>query len=390
VRRIGIGLLGSGFAAALHAEADRLLHGYDARIDALYSTSAGAEEFARKHGIPRVCRSLEELLSIPGIEVVDVCAPPAVHVSAVRAIVESGRHVICEKPLNGYFGAGEREVGKTDKLAMYARVMGELDELRAYLTDKAPRFFYAENFVYAPSVLKVRELLLATRNKILLIKGEESHSGSHSARAARWSEAGGGTFIRQGCHPLSCALYLKAVEAESRGERIGLASVVADVGNTIGCVPDAELGHIAARPADVEDWANVVLTFTDGTKASVMSGDMVVGGVRNTMEVFTTSGAYLCNIAPNDQLRAYHIEGRGLEGEYFTEKVETKLGWQDLFLSEALNRGYIGELQDFMECVDTGREPRSGFDLAYDTMRVVYGAYVSAERGERFRFQDRA
>jgi len=388
MKTIEIGLVGSGFAAALHAEAYRKIYGYEVRLAALYSTNKGAEAFAARHGIPVVCKSIEELLAMPGIGVIDICTPPASHVSLIRAAMDGGRHVICEKPLNGYFGRGEKLAGKTDKRTMYGQVLKELDELKKYLSGSGKRFFYAENFVYAPSIQKAREMLLATRQKILLIKGEESHSGSHSAHAALWSDTGGGSFIRQGCHPLSAALYLKSVEAEARGEKTGLASVMADTGSTLAGLSPAERTHIAAHPVDVEDWANVAITFSDGTKAAIQAGDMIVGGVRNTMEIFTAKSAWLCNIAPNDQMRAYDIDDAGLESVYFTEKVETKTGWQDMFISEEISRGYTGEMQDFIECIDTGRKPQSDFDLAYETMKAVYGAYVSAEEGRRFVFEE--
>ena len=36
---------------------------------------------------------------------------------------------------------------------------------------------YAEDWVYAPALTKTAEILKATRDKILFMKGEESHSG---------------------------------------------------------------------------------------------------------------------------------------------------------------------------------------------------------------------
>ena len=73
---------------------------------------------------------------------------------------------------------------------------------------------YAEDWVYAPAVAKTAEILNATRDKILFMKAEESHSGSHAAHAAQWAMTGGGALIRQGCHPLSAVLHLKQVEAQ--------------------------------------------------------------------------------------------------------------------------------------------------------------------------------
>ena len=78
-----------------------------------------------------------------------------------------------------------------------------------------------------------------------------------------------------------------------------------------------------------------------------------------------------------------------MSGQYFTEKVETKKGWQSIFLCEDMARGYVGELRDFLLCA-AGRkgEPESGFSLAYDTVRIIYGAYCSAREGRRIELSD--
>jgi hypothetical protein len=42
--------------------------------------------------------------------------------------------------------------------------------------------------------------------------------------------------------------------------------------------------------------------------------------------------------------------------------------------------GYPQEIQDFMEAITTGREPKSGMLAASDSVAVLYAAYLSAER----------
>lgn len=384
MKTITIGIAGSGFSATLHAGAYRKVCGYDIKL-AVYSTNSGVREFASHFGIERVYGSFEEMLKDAAVDAVDLCTPPCTHVEMIKRVISAGKHVICEKPLTGYFGLPEDGyVGKTvAKKTMYHEIMAELKALKKVLDASGKLFCYAENFVYAPCVVKSRELLEKTKSKVLLFKGEESHSGSHARHAALWRYTGGGSFIRQGCHPLSAILYLKGIEAKARGERIFVASVMGDMGNTLDSVPQEERRYIAAQPVDVEDCANVVLTFSDGTKANIISGDMVTGGVKNIVEVYTTRGVHLCNIAPSNQMRVYHANEDGLSDVYITEKVETKCGWQDVCIDEEYARGYVGELQNFVECIDTGAKPESDFALAYETARVVYAAYLSAEEGRR-------
>jgi predicted dehydrogenase len=242
---------------------------------------------------------------------------------------------------------------------------------------------YAEDWVYAPAVTKTAEIIRATRDKILFMKGEESHSGSHAAHAAQWAMTGGGSLIRMGCHPLSAVLYLKQVEAKARGEAIHAASVTCDVGNVTACLKPEERAFIKVNPVDVEDWGALTITFSDGTKATVFSGDMIMGGVRNVIETYTSGGSLFANITPNTHLVSYQTSEEKLANVYVTEKVDRKTGWQYVCLEEAWTRGYLQEIQDFMECAATGRQPLSDLALAYETIKVNYAGYWAAEEGRR-------
>ena len=234
MKPIRVGLVGSGFVAELHMHAYHRVYGVNASVKAVVSRGDHVVEFAKKHHIPVVYRNYKELLNDPDIDVVDICTPAVLHAPMIVEAMESGKQVICEKPFTGYFGQmGDPELigRKLPKSLMYERVMTEMDEARRRMEASGSRFMYAENWVYAPAVAKSAEILRKTKDKILFMKAEESHSGSHAEHAARWDMTGGGALIRQGCHPLSAVLYLKAVEAKARGEIIGIADVTADVGN---------------------------------------------------------------------------------------------------------------------------------------------------------------
>ena len=99
------------------------------------------------------------------------------------------------------------------------------------------------------------------------------------------------------------------------------------------------------------------------------------------MEIFTGESQYRCNIAPNNAMMVFHENDEHLNEVYMTEKLGQKAGWQPIFLEETVMRGYLGELRDFLTCLKTGAEPASGFPLAYDTIRVIYAAYRSAQEG---------
>ena len=67
------------------------------------------------------------------------------------------------------------------------------------------KLLYAENWVYAPAVQKEVEIIKKTKAQLLWIRGEESHSGSHSDAYGVWNKAGGGSIVGKGCHPLTAA-----------------------------------------------------------------------------------------------------------------------------------------------------------------------------------------
>ena len=384
--KIHVGLIGSGFVAELHMYAYKRVHSVEAEVAAVVSRGDHVVDFAKKHAIAQAYRDYHDLLGDPAIDVVDICTPPALHAQMIVEAMQAGKHVICEKPFSGYFGRPDdpTPIGKhVRKALMYERLMAEMEKTRAAIKASGKLFMYAEDWVYAPAVAKTVEILRATKDKILFMKAEESHSGSHATHAAQWAMTGGGALIRMGCHPLAAVLYLKQVEARARGEDIRAVAVTADVGNVAAGLAPEQKPFIKADPVDVEDWGTLTVTFSDGTKATIFSGDMIMGGVRNLIETYTSGGALFANVTPNNHMVTYMTDEEKLAGVYITEKVDRKTGWQFVCLEEEWTRGYLQEIQDFMECVATGRQPLSGLDLAYDTMQVQYAGYWSAEDGKR-------
>jgi predicted dehydrogenase len=110
---------------------------------------------------------------------------------------------------------------------------------------------------------------------------------------------------------------------------------------------------------------------------------MIMGGVRNNIELYTSGGSLFANITPNNHLMSYLTDEEKLANVYITEKVDRKTGWQFICLEEEWTRGYLQEIQDFMECVVHGRQPRADLDLARETIKIQYAGYWSAEEGRR-------
>jgi predicted dehydrogenase len=93
-------VVGTGIGRA-HIEAYRSLPDLF-EVAAVCDVDRGrADAAAAAYGIPRVVTGLAELCAVDGLDVVDICTPPYLHAAQTIQALESGRHVICEKPLAG-------------------------------------------------------------------------------------------------------------------------------------------------------------------------------------------------------------------------------------------------------------------------------------------------
>lgn len=388
-KTVVVGTLGAGYAARLHGNGYKKVSGVRVRLKTICDLNTDlARQVQEEFGYEQITADFQEMLADPEIDVIDIVTPPFVHIPMAIQAMRAGKHVICEKPLTGYFGKkGEENVGKTTpKAFMYQEVLRSMDELKAVVEETGKKFMYAENFVYATPIQRSAQLVRAKKSKILFLQGFVGLKGSSSPVAGLWNKTGGGQLVRNGTHPLSGMLWLKQQEAQARGETITVKSVSADVGTTTACLTEHEHRHISARPQDVEDYAAVTVTFSDGTKCLTIASDTVLGGTQNTVDVFCNDSALRCQITPPDLLNTYFLDEDGLEDVVLGEMLPSKLGWNGAFVSDEVIRGYMGELQDFMESVAYDREPASGFDLAYETAKIMYAAYQSAEEGRRIDF----
>jgi predicted dehydrogenase len=376
-----IGIVGARFAAELHAVNLHRLRGTRVEVTAVCArTRAQAEAFAQQHAIARVFTDYRDLVESPEVDVVDICATTNAHAEIAVAAARAGKHVIVEKPLTGFFG--EPSMPRERMLAV---ALASADEVIEATHAAGVTLCYAEDYVYAPAVAKLRSLLEVSGGAILELRAEESHSGSHASYARRWSTAGGGSLLRMGSHPVGAVLHLKHYEGQLRhGRPIRPRSVLADVAQltTLATVRDRRR-FLRAAPEDVEDWSVAVITFEDGTKATIHANDVTLGGVRNNVTAYLSNAVIQANLTPNTAVVAYAPEAAVWGEAYITEKVETKAGWQFPSPEEDWMRGYPQEFEDFVDAIRDGRPPRSGATLARDVVEVIYAGYLSAATGRR-------
>ena len=142
-----------------------------------------AETYARRHHIPVVFSSYEELLASDDIDAVYIPLPAALHGRWAIAALRAGRHVLVEKP----FAANAEEA------QIVAAVAGDTGLV-------AMEAFHS---LYHPLVSQLRSILDSG-----VLGTLETASASFSVpippgRSIRWNESlGGGSLMDVGCYPL--------------------------------------------------------------------------------------------------------------------------------------------------------------------------------------------
>jgi len=95
---IGFAIVGTGMIAEVHAGAIRRVP--EARLIAAYSRDpTNRRQFAEKEGC-RAAKSIAELVADPTVRAVCVTTPSGAHAEAAIPLLEAGKAVLCEKPLD--------------------------------------------------------------------------------------------------------------------------------------------------------------------------------------------------------------------------------------------------------------------------------------------------
>lgn len=188
---IGIGLLGCGTIGPLHARAIRGIK--QAELVAVCDVrKERAEALATEHGV-LACASLDELLAVPGVDLVSVCTPSGTHGELGTKIAEAGRHVIVEKPIDTSTDAAEALIKACERAGVVLSVISQ--------------------HRFDPGVQRLKAALEADAlGKILLAEGRvwwyrsQAYYDQDSWRGTYAQD--GGALMNQGIHTVDLLLHL--------------------------------------------------------------------------------------------------------------------------------------------------------------------------------------
>lgn len=149
-----------------------------------------ARDYADRHGIARAYGSYEELLADPEIDAVYVSVPNHLHCDWSVAAAESGKHVLCEKPL--------------------VLSLEEMDRLEAAASASDITVFEAFMYLHHPQTRRVFEMVRA--GELGRLQSSRSHFSFHlpaeSGNVRLFPEMGGGSLWDVGVYPVSFSVVM--------------------------------------------------------------------------------------------------------------------------------------------------------------------------------------
>ncbi|MCA9322603.1 MAG: Gfo/Idh/MocA family oxidoreductase [Planctomycetes bacterium] len=389
--RIGIGIVGTGFLAETRARCYARVAG-KARLAAVCSREpVKATDWAARHGIAEISKSYDDLLARDDVAMVDLCVPNHLHRPFTERAARAGKHVVCTKPLTAYVGQdlpeeiSDEAIAKRPREEMLAVVTQDAQAMVDACDAAGVRLMYGENWVYAPGMRRAAAMTAASDGVILEMRGFESHMGSHSPYAKRWRHTGGGALLRLGAHPIGAMLHLKTAEGiRLQGRAIKPVAVTAEVADlTKNAALTASNTRIATGWHDVENWGSVIIHFEDGSRGLAWGSDNLLGGMESRLTILASNHHLEVNLSPHDLVRAYASTPGTFQGAYIMEKCDTDAGWTTPLPDEDWTSGHAAMCEDFVDALREGREALADGRLGLEVTRLVYAAYLSAERGAR-------
>jgi predicted dehydrogenase len=333
---VGTGAIATAHARALAAHADRIELVAVVDVD-----PARAAAFAAEWAVPAIAPDLATLLTGDRPDLVHVCTPPATHAPLAGQCLRAGSHVLLEKP-------------PTLSLA-------ELDTLAAAARESGAHLATVFQHRFGAGANRLRRMIAAGElGRPLLATCETLWHRDDDYYAVpwrgRWDTEGGGPTMGHGIHQFDLLLSVLGP-----WERV--TAVAARL----------------ARPVRTEDLSMALVTFANGTVASVVNSVLSprqVSTLRFDFDHATVELSHLYGYT-DDNWTVTPAPGRD----------DIAAAWQqDATSTEVTNHSL--QLASVLDALDGGHEPPVTIAQTRQTMEFVAALYASAftgrpvERGE--------
>jgi predicted dehydrogenase len=391
-RRLGVGLVGSGFNAGMHLQAFRAVR--DADILGVWSptnrNAAAAADRARQYdvGEAKPFASIRDMIADPAIDALWLTGPNHRRLENLDEIVDAVlrghgmlRGIACEKPL--------------------ARTVAEAERMIELVARAGLVHGYLENQLFAPQVEAGHALAwahgAASTGRPYLARAAEEHSGPHAPWFWRGELQGGGVLNDMMCHS---ALLVRHLLTQPGAPRASLrpVRVTGHVASLKWTQPQYaeklrrthgnEVDY-ARRPS--EDFASVIIEFETDDGQTVVgeattSWSYVGAGLRVSAELLGPEYSMSWNTLDSGLKLFFSRAVQTPAGEDLVEKQNAETGLMPVVANEAATYGYENEDRHFVRAFLDKEVPRLTFEDGLEVVKLLMTAYQSAEEGRTLAF----
>src|SRR5881296_572032 len=391
-KRLGIGMVGSGFNAKFH------LLGFvgvrDADVLGVWSpnqkNAATTATIAKKLGVgdAKPYPSIAAMVEDPAIDAIWLCGPNHARIENVEEMVsaiERGKgkllRVACEKPLARNVTEAKRVVELVKKVGLPTG--------------------YLENQRFAPQVETGRTLIWARGAKLTgrpyLARAAEEHSGPHMPWFWQGKLQGGGVLNDMMCHSALVVRHL-LTEPGKPTSSVRPARITGHIASLKWTRPEyaKRLQHMMGKDVDytkapAEDFASVMIEFATDEGATALgeattSWSFVGAGLRLSAELLGPEYSMAWNSLDTGLRLFFSREVKGKAGEDLVEKQNAEMGLMPVVANESAAYGYDAEDRHFVRVFLKRDKPELTFDDGVEVVKLLMTAYMSAEQGKTLDF----
>ena len=184
MRRLRVGIVGAGIGAEHFQAYLALTDRFEVRYMCDLDDARAAQAVSGRKAVT-ITRSLDQILADPDIDLMDVCLPPHLHLSACSAALQAGKDVICEKPL--------------------VASLAEADQLADLMQQTGRQVFPVFQYRYGAGAAKLQKLMAAGLAGTPLVGSLETHWNRDKAYYAvdwrgSWAGERGGAILGHAIH----------------------------------------------------------------------------------------------------------------------------------------------------------------------------------------------
>jgi predicted dehydrogenase len=272
--RIHFGILGCGVIGPHHAQAIASLPDDAALVAVADRHLDRAEKLAQQYNVSAYS-SLDDLLHHPGLDAVCICTPSGEHAGDAVAVLNAGKHVVVEKPVDVTLPAIDRLLAARRSTAQKVAVISQ-------------HRFDTSTQIVRDAVEQKRLGRLTVGTAQVRWWRTQSYYDSGAWRGT-WELDGGGALMNQSIHTIDLLQWIMGPVVEV----------------------SAYTGLLAHERIEVEDTAVAIVRFASGALGLIEGTTAAYPGLTARLEVHGDRGSAIID---NDELVYFHSAAIGEEG----------------------------------------------------------------------------